>query len=250
MIRKFSWLYIPTIALIFFCKPAFSLIESAATGGMSTVLTSGAADAGRNPALMPLQKDPIYLLLGIAAVPYTALDARNHMNITGPSTDTYMTIPSIDSSFTSLSVPLGCSFNGERSGFGILLTSNDGALYSKTKIKTYGGIVNPLLPLYGQITGTTTITEYNPSLETSWGIRTGDTSTFGIRLTSTFHHKTEDSSIDYSWITGSLDILPHKEKKESTIIDGTLHFGFHYEKDGIEAGATISTPTFANQSIK
>jgi hypothetical protein len=248
MIRKFSWLYIPAIVLIFFYKPAFSMIESAASSGMSTVFASGAADAGRNPALMPLQKDPIYLLLGIAATPSTTLDARNHMNMTGPSTDTYMTIPSTDYSFTSLSIPLGFSFNGERSGFGILLTS-DGALYSKTKIKSAGGIVDPL-PLYGQITGTTTITEYNPSLETSWGIRTGDTSTFGIRLTSTFHSKIEDSNIDYSWITGSLDILPHKEKKESSVITGTLHFGFHYEKDGVEAGATISTPTFAKQSVK
>jgi len=245
MIRKLFWISLSSIALFFFYTPAFAFIESFASGGMSTVFTSGASDAGRNPALMPLQKDPLYLVFGLSTAPYSSIDSRYHHNSFGSSTNVYTTLPSTSSEFISFSAPIGFSWTGERTGFGILLTSDSGELYSKTTIKSAGSFTD-YSSLNGTVQNSLTATEYRPALKISWGIKTGDTSSFGIQFRGVFDYKTSESTTNTQMVSPTSTSSSSSDKNETTIINGNLLFGFHYEKDGIEAGAIISTPTFAD----
>jgi hypothetical protein len=241
MIRKLFWSGFSVIVLVFFCQPAFSFIEGPASGGMTSVLTSGPSDASRNPALMPLQKDSFDLLIAATSGQHFSFDFRSHSYKYTSPPNFYSTTRKSDFSFYNFSAPVGFSWKGERSGFGMILSSIDGSQYSKTKMKMSGGYTD-YSAINGESQNESTFREYHPALNTSWGIRTGDTSSFGVRLRGSFNYKTQES---HDVVTGTFTDST-TWKRTTAITNGSLGFGFHYEKDGVEAGAIISTPTFAN----
>ncbi|MGL4368149.1 MAG: hypothetical protein ACRCUT_00525, partial [Spirochaetota bacterium] len=153
--------------------PAYALVEGAGLGGVETVAPAGVADCGRNPALLPFNK--VSFSAGALGVYRALYSADTDLE----SSNSSLTITSVDSKQTdTLAAGASCGmiFRTQRSGFGILFTS-DGDQYSRLKQET------KIAGLYGT-TGIAMVSErsekkINPAVELSWGMKTSDSFSFG-----------------------------------------------------------------------
>jgi hypothetical protein len=223
------------MAVLTISSSAFALTEKISMGGIDSVITSGAMDAGRNPALIPFEKENFSF---VTAGSYRSLPQFDTSSKASLPVNT-MTIDSDKPKVLAFNGMIGFISRGERSGFGLLITSNGDPAYERTKNKMTRFVTdgtNTNLDIKNS-----TETKYNLAINLSWGIRTSDMGSFGLRLIGGYDDQTTDSTVNINHTISGTLIKDSSSKQHTRYIYGTLIFGFNYRDEKVEAGAMFST---------
>jgi|GEM_PF-5234161 len=231
---KITVVAILSILLFITAHDADAFVEPAAMGGIETIVPVGACDAGRNPSLLPFTEKPISVFAAGSYQIYDSSTASIENTITGGSSDFDMK----SKNTRSFSVFTAASFRGESSGFGIMFKSGESALYTKNKRDINTTFIPSDLSYTAKSDEQEITTQRNPALALGWGIKTGQNSSFGIRVTGGLLEKNiqKDTLNDFS---GTKTYSSFNDKTQYMFAECAIVF--FYRENNIEGGFMFSS---------
>lgn len=222
------------ILIILSAAPLFAIAEKGGLAGLENVIPSGAIDAERNPALIPfspsVSSSALVFIYDKRSISSSGLMYANNSE-SYSQLDISFKYPKV----TAFGGTFAQSWRNDSFGFGASLHQGNDPLYYREK--------NTLTASSSasEIRSSTTITKISPSLDLSWGFRTGSRSAFGIRSTTSYISNDEEK--DETDISGT-DTTLIKRKNESTSVSEEVTFGFYKWTDRFEGGLSFSLPSF------
>ncbi len=202
---------------------SFAQIKGTTMGGLTTVVSDGAFDAARNPALLGLQKSPHAFAAYGKYRPYysTDFDLKNDsMSIKRGEPET-MTFGGI----------MAYSYSSGSTMFGIAAGEAGGDLYNYSKANTKFNTPT------GYLNNTEETREYNPSLVMSLAFPVGESSSIGFQIATTYNQKAT-SITEKTTYSGSPASTLTKDKTAYALSAGA-GFGYLYSTPDSQAGILI-----------
>lgn len=243
MLSASAPIVISLVICAFTLNPASALSEPAAIGGMDTVIPTGASDTGRNPSLLPFSDTPISIFAAGSYLAYDRSNADISTRVTG-ATYSFKMKRENDRTF---SASTAVSFRGDSHGFGIMFGPSDGSLYSRYLNRNRQSTVPDDLSYTSSGSETEISTKRNPALTIGWGVKTGDNSAFGIKITGGMIEETTERN-DANLYNGTGSTSRRKDVKRD--IFGKCIIGFLYRQDGVEGGFMFSSGRHGRRTQK
>ncbi len=237
---------------------SFALGQAASMGNLQSIVPSGPFDAGRNPALLPLQisKNSTGLFYSYI-MHFAGEDSANynqHRNNPGPPVFEGGINSSLKQKDPKIYGMAGRVANVTRPGnfaFGFAVTDNGNDQYLVTEIESIrehiGTDLSNNTTIFNKTDETTKTTEINPAFVSSLGFNISKIGFIGLQLILGYSNKAEkiDSFVQnyFGTLPMPADIPTYREKrnKEATRFSTELGFGYLYKDSGAQFGLLLRT---------